>query len=165
MRTAESPIFEIRLATGRGGAMIRGMPVFYECQRCTACCRWPGLVSFTDEESTAMAAHLGVTEHDFIQRFTRVNPSRTGLALLEQPDGACVFLDGDDCRVQPVKPQQCRDFPNLWNFPGFEEKCRALPRLLSEAEYRERVLRATGRSELPAVQVSSSGNASEAKSG
>ena len=165
MQAAESLIFEFRLAGGRRDAMVFGMPVFFECQRCTACCRWPGLVSFTNAELAAMAAHLGVTEHDFIQRFTRVNPSRTGLALMEKPDGACVFLDGDDCRVQPVKPQQCRDFPNLWNFPGFEEKCRALPRLLGDEEYRERVLNATGRSELPAGQVSSSGRASDAKSG
>jgi len=47
--------------------------------------------------------------------------------------------------VQPVKPQQCRDFPNLWNFPGFEQTCRALPNLVSEEEYRRLVVAATGR--------------------
>jgi hypothetical protein len=25
------------------------------------------------------------------------------------------------------KPQQCRDFPNRWNFPGSEKDCRAIP--------------------------------------
>jgi Fe-S-cluster containining protein len=49
--------------------------------------------------------------------------------------GACVFLEGDACAVQPVKPQQCRDFPNLWNFPGFEKVCRAIPRQVGEEEY------------------------------
>lgn len=52
---------------------------------------------------------------------------RDGLALLDQADGACFFLEGNDCRIQPVKPQQCRDFPNQWNFPGWRERCEATP--------------------------------------
>ncbi|NBT90581.1 MAG: YkgJ family cysteine cluster protein, partial [Verrucomicrobia bacterium] len=40
-------------------------------------------------------------------------------------DGACIFLEGQDCRIQPVKPQQCRDFPNAWNFPGWRDICMA----------------------------------------
>jgi uncharacterized protein len=53
---------------------------------------------------------------------------RRGLALMDKSNGECIFLAGRDCSVQPVKPQQCRDFPNGWNFPGFEEICRAVPR-------------------------------------
>jgi len=44
-----------------------------------------------------------------------------------------------------VKPQQCRDFPNLWNFPGFEETCRAIPHRVSEEDYRRLVAQAKGR--------------------
>ena len=121
------------------------MPVFYECQRCTACCRWPGQVRVTDEEIRRMAAHLGLTEEVFIQRHTRLDAQRRGLALMDQEGGACCFLEGSDCRVQPVKPQQCRDFPNLWNFPGFEQSCRAIPRVLGEEAYRQRVREVTGR--------------------
>ena len=115
------------------------MPIFFECQRCVACCRWPGLVRLTNEEISRLAAFKGLSEFDFIQQFTRLRPDRGGLALLEQPDGACIFLDGEDCAVQPVKPQQCRDFPNLWNFPGFEKTCRAIPREVSEDEYARRI--------------------------
>ena len=104
------------------------MGVFLECQRCTACCRWPGQVLLGDAEITRLAAFLGLSEHDFIQQNTRLRQDRRGLALQEQPDGACIFLHGNDCSVQSVKPQQCRDFPNLWNFPGFEKFCRAIPR-------------------------------------
>ena len=60
-----------------------------------------------------------------------------------RPGGPCG--EGDDCAVQPVKPQQCRDFPNLWNFPGFEKTCCAIPRLVSQEEYRRLVAQATGR--------------------
>ena len=121
------------------------MPIFYECDRCTACCRWPGEVRLTEAEVTAMADFLGLSESAFIEEFTRLNWQRTGLTVTEQPGGACVFLDGVNCRVQPVKPQQCRDFPNLWNFPGFQSLCQARPIELSPIEWRDRIVAATGR--------------------
>lgn len=100
----------------------------------------------SEAEITRLAAFLQMGEGEFISRHTRLREDRSGLALKERPNGECVFLEGVDCAVQPVKPQQCRDFPNLWNFPGFEETCRAIPRLVSEEEYRRLVAAATGRS-------------------
>lgn len=114
------------------------MPVYLECQRCTACCRWPGQVRLSDLEITRLAGFLKMTEFDFIQRHTRLTASRRGLALLDKPNGECIFLNGNDCSVQPVKPQQCRDFPNRWRFPGFEKVCRAVPVELSDTEYQHR---------------------------
>ncbi|MSU59224.1 MAG: YkgJ family cysteine cluster protein [Pedosphaera sp.] len=122
------------------------MPIFHECQRCTACCRWPGQVRLTDAEIARLAKFLGLRDGEFIERFTRLRDDRRGLSLVEKPNGECVFLDGNDCSVQSVKPQQCRDFPNLWNFPGFEKTCHAIPRLVGEEEYRRLVAQATGRS-------------------
>lgn len=115
------------------------MPIFYECQRCTACCRWPGQVVLTEAEITKLAAFKNLSEFDFIQQFTRLTENRRGLALKDKSNGECIFLDGNDCAVQPVKPQQCRDFPNLWNFPGFEKVCKALPKIVSEKEYQQLV--------------------------
>ncbi len=125
------------------------MPVFYECQRCTACCRWPGEVRLTDLEISTLALHFGQSESNFIQQFTRLTRDRQGLALEEKSDGSCVFLNGSDCVVQAVKPQQCRDFPNLWNFPGFENFCRAIPRVVDQAEFETKVKGATLRTTLP----------------
>jgi len=121
------------------------MPIFLECQRCTACCRWPGQVKLTKDEISRLARFKRMPEHDFIQQFTRLRPDRRGLALLEKPNGECVFLNGNDCSVQEVKPQQCRDFPNLWNFPGAEKFCRAIPREVDEVEWRRLIRVATGR--------------------
>jgi Fe-S-cluster containining protein len=101
--------------------------VWYACQRCTNCCRWPGQVRLSETEISAIAEFLGLSEWDFIQNYTRLQNSRRGLSLVEQPDGTCIFLEGRDCRLQPVKPQQCRDFPNGWNFPGWREVCEAIP--------------------------------------
>ena len=120
------------------------MPIFHECQRCTACCQWPGDVRLTECEVTRLAAFKGMDEVEFIQRYTKLTRDRRGLSLHEQESGACVFLVGDECTVQPVKPQQCRDFPNLWNFPGFEQTCRAIPRLVIAEEYARLITQATG---------------------
>ena len=98
----------------------------YICQRCTNCCRWPGFVKVTEAEITEVAAFLGLEEAAFIEKFTRLRPLRDGLALTEQPDGACIFLDGRDCRIQAVKPGQCSGFPNTWKFPGWREVCEAI---------------------------------------
>jgi uncharacterized protein len=136
------------------------MPVFHECQRYTACCRWPGQVRLEAAEITRLAGHLQLLETDFIQQFTRLTTDRRGLALLDKPNGECVFLDGEDCRVQSVKPQQCRDFPNVWNFPGFEQHCRAIPRAVTADEWRRLVQTATGR-----TQPIPRGDAGEAASG
>ena len=103
------------------------MQASYQCQRCTACCRWPGQVRLTDAEVTRLAAWRAMSEFDFIQQFTRLTHDRRGLALVEKPGGDCIFLEGRQCAVQPVKPDQCRDFPNRWNFPGFDQVCQALP--------------------------------------
>lgn len=98
----------------------------YACQRCTNCCRWPGFVKLADSDIRAISNFLGLSEIDFIQEFTRLRPRRDGLALTDQPDGACVFLEGSDCRIQPVKPIQCSGFPNEWNFPGWRDVCEAI---------------------------------------
>lgn len=115
------------------------MPVFFECQRCTACCRWPGQVRLTESEIASLAEFLGLPEFDFIQRYTRLADNRRGLALEEKPNGECIFLKDDRCSVQAVKPRQCRDFPNRWNFPGFEKVCCAIPRLVNADEYERRI--------------------------
>lgn len=121
------------------------MPIFHECQRCTACCRWPGQVRLTDPEIARLAGFLELDEYKFIQRFARLAEDRRGLALQEKPSGACVFLVGNDCSVQSVKPQQCQDFPNLWRHPAAEAQCQAIPRLVGDEEYVQRVAQVTGR--------------------
>ena len=78
----------------------------------------------TDADITAIAAHLRLAEEAFIDTYCRLQSNRRGLSLTEAPDGACIMLNADNtCRIQPVKPQQCRDFPQKWNFPGWEARC------------------------------------------
>lgn len=118
------------------------MPVHLECHRCTACCRWPGEVCLSETELSQLAAFKAMSERDFIEQFTRLRRDRRGLALLEQPGGACIFLDGQHCAVQAVKPRQCRDFPNgwmqsLWGKVPFEVVQRDYPMLVNCAAFQD----------------------------
>jgi Fe-S-cluster containining protein len=100
-------------------------PPKYLCERCTNCCRWPGDVKVSDSEISAIASFLKMKQDLFIEKYTRLRSDRRGLSLIDQPDGACIFLEGQDCQIQPVKPDQCRGFPNAWNFPGWRDICQA----------------------------------------
>lgn len=101
---------------------------FTGCQRCGACCRWPGQVRVSPEEIRQIALYLGSNEWSFIQRFTRLGLDRMGLVLEDKGDGECVFLTPEGCSIQPAKPQQCRDFPYRWHNPGLEQFCAGMKR-------------------------------------
>ncbi len=97
------------------------------CQRCGNCCRWPGDVIVTESEIKVIASHLGMDESEFIERSTRLSANRKHLSLTESEDGSCQFLEGTNvCRIQSVKPEQCRGFPNRWRFDGWREVCEAI---------------------------------------
>jgi Fe-S-cluster containining protein len=118
------------------------VPVSLECQRCAACCRWPGEVRLNNDEIAQLAAFLRLSEREFIDQHTRLRRDRRGLALQERPDGSCIFLEGKDCTVQPVKPQQCKDFPTpwvnaLWGKAGLEVIERDYPMLFHCAAFQK----------------------------
>lgn len=102
-------------------------PPHYLCQRCGNCCRWPGDVRLKQEEPGRIAQFLGMDVEDFIGNYCRVSANRTGLSLEEKENGECIFLEGvNTCRIQSAKPEQCRGFPNSWNFPGWQDICKAV---------------------------------------
>ena len=86
----------------------------------------------TGAEITEIADYLHLSEDAFLAQYTRLRTDRAGLSLLEQADDSCIFLSGKDCRINAVKPQQCRDFPNKWNFPGWRQVCEAIPVVLNK---------------------------------
>ncbi len=102
--------------------------VWYQCQRCTNCCKWKGDVVITDDETKKIADFLGMKVFDFVRDFTRLRENRVGLSLIDKEGTTeCIMLDGENCRLQEVKPEQCKGFPNRWNFPNWREACEAIP--------------------------------------
>ncbi|MDA7859852.1 YkgJ family cysteine cluster protein [Akkermansiaceae bacterium] len=101
---------------------------WYQCQRCTNCCKWEGDVVLADGEVERIAEFLEMPLYQFVKDFTRLRDNRQGLSLIDkQGTSECVMLDGVDCRLQAVKPFQCTGFPNRWNFENWREACEAIP--------------------------------------
>ena len=81
----------------------------------------------SEAEIARIAAFLGMSEDDFIERETEVAPDRKSLVLKSRPDGSCAYLTADNlCRINPVKPDKCRTFPFEWTNPDSREVCPAL---------------------------------------
>jgi len=97
----------------------------FTCLRCAECCSWRGYVYVTSKEVERMAVHLGIGIYDFTERYTRLSDDRLRLSLKEKENGECVFLDGNTCRVYPVRPKQCAEFPTAWSVEGIEHICAA----------------------------------------
>ena len=101
----------------------------FVCTQCGDCCRWPGYVHLTYEDIRLMAAELNLQEEVFIEQYTRLSPNRSQLALRDQADGSCIFLQENQCTVYQARPLQCRSFPKAWQVG---EGCPELDRLYAE---------------------------------
>lgn len=112
---------------------------YYVCQRCTACCKWPGDVRLEDDEIAPIAEFLEIGEEEFIARFTRLRTNRNGLSLIEKENHECIMLEEGSCKIHAVKPDQCAGFPNRWNFPGWQKVCEAKPIPMAVARAQGRI--------------------------
>ena len=105
-----------------------GEGLWYQCQRCTNCCKWEGDVVLEEGEVEVIADYLGIPLYEFVKDYTRLRENRVGLSLIDKSGTTeCIMLDGRNCRLQEVKPVQCAGFPNRWNFPNWREVCEATP--------------------------------------
>jgi Fe-S-cluster containining protein len=113
-----------------------GRPPVFQCRQCGDCCAGRGGIFVKPEEVEAMAALLALPEAEFCRRYVEASPLGPRLTVA---DGVCVFLlAGNNCRVHPVKPFICRQWPFLpvllvepdelehakGACPGIDPKCR-----------------------------------------
>lgn len=109
--------------SGTADGASAGLPGF-RCRRCGACCRRHGTVRISDAEAEDIAAFLKLDVREFADRYADLLPDRSALTLTERENGDCIFYDASaGCRIQPVKPAQCRNFPFFWRFPGWDDIC------------------------------------------
>lgn len=98
-------------------------PSGFRCEQCGNCCRVPGYVHVAPDEVDAMSGYLRLTAEAFTARYTRLTADRRGLSLIEKDGTTCIFLEDGRCRIQPVKPRQCKDFPEGWRFDRYQQIC------------------------------------------
>ena len=107
----------------------------FKCRGCGACCRIKdGIVRVGDDEIRRIAAFLGMSEQEFIDRETEIAPDRKGLVLKSRSDESCVYLTDDNrCQIHPVKPDKCRTFPYEWTNEESSTYCPGLKALHQNA--------------------------------
>jgi len=82
----------------------------FECTGCGRCCTGAsGYVWVGREEICRLAERFGLGLDAFGRRFVRRVGTR--YALVDAPNGDCVFLVGKSCSVYEDRPAQCRAFP------------------------------------------------------
>ncbi|MCP3965495.1 MAG: YkgJ family cysteine cluster protein [Lentisphaerae bacterium] len=98
----------------------------FKCARCGTCCCWSGYVRLQNKEVDGIAAFLDLTMEEFTAKYTVLTHDRRNLTLIEHEGGRCIFYEDNSCScaINPVKPQQCRDFPLRWNFSDWEKECK-----------------------------------------
>ena len=84
----------------------------------------------TPAEIARIAGFLDVDPDEFRRAYTRVpeiaeHSAAGDLWLIEKPapDYECIFLEGNLCAVNPVKPAQCAGFPLKWRTRGMIADC------------------------------------------
>src|ERR1019366_2088164 len=95
--------------------------VKYECTMCGKCCRATKetkdnlVLSLSREESRVIAKRIGVSQRDFLQKYTEQFETELALRWKLLPDGtyACHFLNTEtnQCTIYDIAPYQCRSWP------------------------------------------------------
>lgn len=104
----------------------------FQCTACGDCCTGPpGFVWVNREETTRLAARLGMPLDEFERKYTRKVGIRR--SLVEFPNGDCVFFDGRTrkCQVYEDRPRQCRTWPfwqsNIATEEAWKKTCEICP--------------------------------------
>ena len=88
----------------------------FECKQCGACCKWEGHVHLLEKDICRIAECLEISIDEFINGYCEIASNRQGLCLKDNENGVCIFLDEKmKCRVYDSRPEQCRQFPKMWN--------------------------------------------------
>ena len=90
--------------------------VCFECQRCSACCRYePGNVFLSNREVDTISNFLHLDRAFFIRNYCSRVFAHGGLrlSLIEKSNYDCIFWNPDTkgCSIYPVRPVQCSTFP------------------------------------------------------
>lgn len=119
----------------------------FQCTLCGNCCTGPeGYVLVSDAEVAALAARMGVSEPEFLERYTHMTSKGRSLTeRLTEHGNDCVFLDRAKvagravCGVYEDRPAQCRTWPfwksNLVSRSNWERAKRTCPGMDAGTRY------------------------------
>jgi Fe-S-cluster containining protein len=82
-----------------------------ECNRCGGCCR-NSTCHLSLGDVPKIAKHLGITGEEFARKYLAIfRPQESRFAVKPRmTESGCVFLRGNDCAIQDVKPKGGREY-------------------------------------------------------
>jgi len=83
-----------------------------DCTACANCCR-NSQVALSAADIDRIATYLGTTPDAVTRHYTDPDPDAPSSRILRTTGSACVFLDGNLCRIYAARPKPCRDFPHV----------------------------------------------------
>lgn len=110
----------------------------YNCERCPAyCCSYEN-IHVTKRDIQRIARHLGVSEAEIRDKYTKEGETERQTALRHRKDehfgSACQFLDrtSRSCRIYQARPAICRLYPDsarcgYYDFLSFERRVQGDP--------------------------------------
>ncbi len=115
------------------------MEEIFSCKCCGHCCHGESTVSMTPGEQESIAAFLGLTIQELLERYCVRKKGRVEMKVVE---GHCIFYGEDGlCMIHDVKPFQCRRWPLHPGILGDEAAWRAIkadcPGFSEDAEYED----------------------------
>jgi hypothetical protein len=90
--------------------IAEGIQEQIDCTTCANCCR-VAKVEVTDRDVERLARHLRLPLAEFLAAYTEEDESGRNLKWTE--GSGCVFLEGNECTVYDVRPDNCVRFPHL----------------------------------------------------
>lgn len=82
----------------------------FSCLKCGDCCKGYGGTYVTPQDILALSAFLQTDPDRFVPDYCTMSGGNPVLA--QRPDGYCIFFERV-CRVHPVKPRMCREWPYI----------------------------------------------------
>ena len=82
----------------------------FSCHMCGDCCRGYGGTYVSASDIQAIAEYLQEDPEQFKTKYCQLSGSRYVLA--QSDNGFCAFWD-ELCRIHPVKPRMCRNWPYI----------------------------------------------------
>jgi Fe-S-cluster containining protein len=91
--------------------IAEGIQEQIDCTVCANCCKVAS-VKVSERDVERLARHLRVTPAKFLSQYTAESEAE-GTILCQTGEGACVFLDGNECTVYEARPDVCQRFPHV----------------------------------------------------
>ncbi|MBD3204502.1 YkgJ family cysteine cluster protein [Candidatus Woesearchaeota archaeon] len=88
--------------------IVKKVQSLIDCKKCSNCCK---ILKSTlnKKDIKRISSHLNLSEKEFMTNYLKKNKNQE----FEFKKKPCIFLKKNKCTIYKVRPENCRDYPNL----------------------------------------------------